>query len=174
MISKTFLHFYIIICNFQPNKVESYIKDANHFLKKLKDLGSLLKNATLRTIDVVAIYPNIPHEEGLASIRKHLDNRENKEVRTNTIVEPANIVLKNNCIQFLDKLFVQKRGAALGTKFAPSYSILFMADLEKLLLSDTDRKSYIWWRYINYIFLIWEHREKSLKLLLQRTAFIQQ
>ena len=33
------------------------------------------------TIDVVGLYPNIPHEEGLASSRKHI-NRENKEVTT--------------------------------------------------------------------------------------------
>ena len=57
-------------------KVELYIKDTNHFLKKLKELGSLPGNAILCTIDVVGLYPNIPHEEGLASIRKHLNNRE--------------------------------------------------------------------------------------------------
>ena len=28
----------------------------------------------------------IPHEEGLASIRKHLDNGENKKVTTDTLV----------------------------------------------------------------------------------------
>ena len=59
-------------------KVESYIKDTNHFLKKLKELGSLRKNSILCTIDVVGLYPNIPHEEGLVSIRKHLNNGENK------------------------------------------------------------------------------------------------
>ena len=126
-------------------KVESYIKDTNHFLKKLKELGSLPKNAILFTIDVVGLYPNIPHEEGLASIRKHLNNRENKEVTTDTLVELADIVLKNNYFQFLDKTFKQKRGTAIGTKFAPPYSILFIADLERLL-SDIDLKPYIWWR----------------------------
>ena len=125
-------------------KVESYIKDTNHFLKKLKELGSLPKNAILCTIDVVGLYPNIPHKEGLASIRKHLDNRENKEVTTDTLVELADIVLKNNYFQFLDKIFKQKRGTAIGTKFAPPYYILFMADLEKHLLSDIDLKPYIW------------------------------
>ena len=144
-------------------KVESYIKDTNHFLKKLKELGSLPKNAILCTIDAVGLYPNIPHKEGLASIRKHFDNRENKEVTIDTLVALADIVLKNNYFQFLDKTFKQKRGTAIGTKFAPPYSILFMADLEKRLLSDIDLKRYILWRYIDVIFLIWEHGEKSLK-----------
>ena len=96
-------------------KVESYIKDRIHFLKKLKELGSLPKNAILCTIDVVDLYPNIPHKEGLASITKHLDNRENKEVTTDTLVELADIVLKNNYFQFLDKTFKQKWGTAIGT-----------------------------------------------------------
>ena len=43
-----------------------------------------------------------------------------------------------------------------------------MADLEKRLLSDIDLKPYIWWRYIDDIFLIWEHSEESLKLFLEK------
>ena len=83
-------------------------------------------------VDVVGLYPNIPLEQGFASIRKHLDNRENKEVTTDTLVELVDIVLKNNYFQFLDKTFKQKRGTAIGTKFAPPpYSILLKADLEK-------------------------------------------
>ena len=119
-------------------KVESYIKDTNHFLKELQELGSLLKNPIVCTIHAVGLYPYIQHEEGLASIRKHLDNWENKEKTTDNLVELADIVLKNNYFQFLDKTFKQKRGTAIGTKFAPPYSILFMADLEKRLPSDID------------------------------------
>ena len=123
-------------------KVELYIKDTNHFLKKLKELGSLPKNAILSTIDIVGLYPSIPHEDDLASIRKHLNNRENKEVTIDTLVEFADIVSKNNYFQFLDKTFKQKRSNAIGTKFALPYSILFMADLESLI-SDIDLKPYI-------------------------------
>ena len=55
---------------------------------------------------------------------------------TDTLVELADIVLKNNYSQFLDKTFKQKRGTAIGIKFAPPYSILFMPNLEKRLLSE--------------------------------------
>ena len=105
--------------------------DTNHFVKKLQELGSLPKNTILFTINVVGLYLNIPHEEGLASIRKHLENREHKEVTTDTLVELTDIVLISNFFHFLDKTFKQKRGSAIGTKFAPPYSILFMVDLEK-------------------------------------------
>ena len=43
-----------------------------------------------------------------------------------------------------------------------------MTDLEKRFLSDIDLKPYIWWRYIDDIFLIWEHDEEFLKLFLEK------
>ena len=61
-------------------KVNSFIKDTNHFLRKIKSLGQLPEGAILCTIDVVGLYPNIPHEEGLTSLRKFLDARTEKKV----------------------------------------------------------------------------------------------
>ena len=42
-------------------KVKSYIKNTNYFLNKIKELGSLPDRAILCTMDVVDLYPNIPH-----------------------------------------------------------------------------------------------------------------
>ena len=52
---------------------------------------------------------------------------------------------------------------AIGTKFAPLYSILFMAELEEEILREVELKPYLWWRYIDDIFFIWEHEEEKLK-----------
>ena len=84
-------------------KVNSFIKDTNHFLRKIKSLGQLPEGAVLYTIDVVGLYPNIPHEEGLASLRKFLDRRTEKNVITETLVELAEIVLKSSIFQFNEK-----------------------------------------------------------------------
>ena len=48
-----------------------------------------------------------------------------------------------------------------------------MADLENRLLSHLDLKPYIWWRYIDNIFLIWEHGEEPLKLFLKKINVVQ-
>ena len=50
--------------------VKSYIKDTNEFLKKLCSLPKLPDGIILCTMDVVGLYPNIPHEEGLSALRK--------------------------------------------------------------------------------------------------------
>ena len=57
----------------------------------------------------------------------------------------------------------QKRGTAIGTKFAPPYAILYMAHLEEKLLKIFEKKPKIWWRYIDHIFFIWEQGEESLR-----------
>ena len=53
----------------------------------------------------------------------------------------------------------QKQGTGIGTKFAPPYGILFMAELEEKIIKESECKPYLWWRYIDDIFFLWEHGE---------------
>ena len=57
-------------------KLKSYINDTNDFLRKIASLSTLQDDIILRTIDVVVLYPNIPHDEGLIALRKSLESRE--------------------------------------------------------------------------------------------------
>ena len=61
------------------------------------------------------------------------------------------------------KTIKQKRATAIGTKFAPHYSILFMAELEEEILGKAEFKSYLWWRYIDDIFFLSEHGKEKLE-----------
>ena len=81
-------------------------------------------------VDVVGRYPNIPHEECLSALRKLLGNRKEKYISSDTLCDLGKVGLKNNIFKFGKKTLKQKRGTATGTKFAPPYSILFMAELE--------------------------------------------
>ena len=147
-------------------KVKSYLKDTNDFLRKLRDLPALPKDTLLCTIDVVGLYPNIPHSDGLDAIRKALDQRIDKNISTESLLDLAECVIKNNIFEHNNRFFKQKQGTAIGTKMAPPYAILFMADLEEKFLESSPLKPYVWWRYIDDIFLIWEHgKENLLKFL---------
>ena len=149
-------------------KVKSSIKATNHFLNKIRKLGSLPNGAIPCTIDVVDRYPNIPHGEGLASLCRFLETRDNKQISSDTLTELVEVVLKNNIFEFDEKTFKQKRGTAIGTKFAPPYAILFLANLEEKMLEGFEKKPMIWWRYIDDIFFIWEHGEESLKVFIEQ------
>ena len=51
----------------------SYVKDTVGFLKKIKRLGKTPESAILVTADVVGLYPNIPPDLGLQSLRKRIN-----------------------------------------------------------------------------------------------------
>ena len=133
-------------------QVKSFIKDTNDFLCKLQGIKNLPDNAILCTADVVGLYPNIPHDEGLAAVHKALERREDKSISSDTLLELTELVLKNNIFEHDGRFFKQKRGTAIGTKMAPSYAILFMDELEQRLLESAIDKPLVWWRYIDDVF----------------------
>ena len=52
---------------------KSYVKDTNHFLEKLKELGKVPPNAILVTADVVGLDPSIPQDAGLKAFHEKLE-----------------------------------------------------------------------------------------------------
>ena len=121
----------------------------------------------LCTIDGVGLYPNIPHNEGLIAIRNALDKREDKTISTESLMDLAECVLKNNIFEHNESFYKQLRGTAIGTKMAPPYAIIFMGDLEEKILEKSALKPLVWWRYIDDIFMLWQHGEENLKEFLK-------
>ena len=99
-------------------------------------------------MDVAGLYPNIPQGEVLASLRRFLETRDNKQISSDTLTELVEVALKNNIFEFDEKTSKQKRGMAIRTKFAPPYAIVFMAEFEEKLLENFEKKTMTWWRYI--------------------------
>ena len=48
---------------------KSYVRDTSDFLKKLKELGCVSQNELLVTVDLIGLYPSIPHLDGLEAIK---------------------------------------------------------------------------------------------------------
>ena len=119
-------------CGFYTENISSQvtnqiIKDTNHFLRKIRELVQLPEGTILFMINVVGLYPNIPHDEGLAFLKDFLESRVEKLVTTDTLIKLAELVFQNSIFEFSDKTYKQIRGTTTGTKFAPPYAVLFMA-----------------------------------------------
>ena len=108
----------------------------NDFLHKLADIDTLSEGAIMVSMDVVGLYPHIPHDEGLDAIRHSLNGRLNQEIPTSLIFDLAELVLKNN-FDFNANHYSQTLGTAIGTKMVPAYANLFMDRLERTLISET-------------------------------------
>ena len=94
-------------------------------------MDQLLEGAILSTSDVVGLYLNILHEEGLTSLRKLLDARMEKKLASETLLELSEFVLNNRIFHFKEKTLIELRATAIGTKFAPPHAIIFRTDLEE-------------------------------------------
>ena len=113
---------------------ESYIRQTEDFLAKLKAAGEFLRGAFLVTADAVRFYLSIPHIEGLDILKKQYENYPNKKVSTEDIVKMADFLFKNNLFEFNSKFYKETSGMSIGTKFAPPYACIFMDHSERKFL----------------------------------------
>ena len=137
------------------------------FLKN-SDLPDLPEESIICAIDVVGLYPSIPNEVDLRILRNVLEKRSNKNVSTNTLIELAELVLQNNYFEFDERYLKQIRGTAIGTKFTPPYTVIYMAAVEDNFQETLIKKPWLWWRYIDDISMIWQHGEDELKIFLDK------
>ena len=124
--------------------------------KNIRSLPNLPDDIISYAVDAVGLYPNIPQDEDLSALCK-----QEKDFITSTLVELAEVFLKNNIFTFKEKPLKQKRGTAIGTRFASPYSILLMTELEEEILSEIELKPYLWWKYIDYIFAFGNIEERN-------------
>lgn len=134
-------------------EIPSYIKDSKHFLQVLNGLGRLPEGAILVTADVVGLYPHIPHDEGLRALSKALIKSPNTSVPADDLVDLAELVLKNNNVTFNGKHYLQILGTAIGPRMAPSYTNIFMAQVDSDLFEGSLTRPYFWRRFIDDVFL---------------------
>ena len=95
-------------------------------------------------MDVVGLHLHIPHKEGLRSLKEILEkykdrvNFGEKHIPNQDLLDLAMLILENNYFEFDCKIYKQKLGNAIGTKFAPSFANIFMAQLEVKMIGECD------------------------------------
>ena len=136
-----------------PN-VPHILEDTRDFVNHIQDLSDLPESSILVSSDVVGLFPHIPHEEGIKTMAEYLETREDKTVSTKSLCDLASIVLKENYFELSSKIYHQKFGTAIGTKFALPYANLFMAGLEKCIFEKSGYHPHLWLRFLDNIFCI--------------------
>ena len=82
-----------------------------------------------------------------------------------SLITLLGLVLKKNNFQFNGINFLQVAGTAMGTKVAPSFAITYMGDFEDKHVYTYKLQSLLYLRYINDIFVVWQHGEEELENL---------
>ena len=147
--------------------VTSYVKDTTHFLNIIKEL-TITELCLLGTVDVTALYTNIPHEEGIQKIITFMKRHNAPDNEILLVQELLPHILKKNYFQFNNEEYLQTSGTAMGTRCAPNYAIIFMAELEEDFLHQQPKKPVIWKRFIDDIFLVWTHTNQELEVFMEK------
>ena len=155
--------------------LDSYVHDDMDFLKKIEDINNqniINSNTILCTMDVSALYTNIPHTDGTDACRHYLDTRPDRTTPTSFLCTLIQLILSLNNFVFNNNNFLQIQGTAMGTSMAPSYANLFMGHFETNFLQTCLQKPIVWLRYIDDIFLLWnEGKDKLLHFISAANIF---
>lgn len=85
-------------------------------------------NLTFITLDVKALYPNIPHELGLQAARDlMLSYTRWPSQLQDFILRSLEFILRHSAVQYENVVYRQTKGTAMGTNMAVSYANLFLA-----------------------------------------------
>ena len=138
----------------------SFLKDTTHFLDEIKKT-KIHPDALIATIDVDSLYTNIDNVTGIQSVAKAFDRYPDPKRPDKQILDLLKINLEYNDFEFNGKWYLQTWGTAMGKKFAPNYANLFLADWEREVLEKAPLKPKFYRRFLDDIFMIWEHSEES-------------
>ena len=97
------------------------------------EIDNLTGDEILLTLDVSALYTNIPNEEGTMAVLRTLRLARPGDTQPSnlSLVELLAQVLSLNNFQFDGQNYLQIGGTAMGTRVAPTYANIFMSDLEE-------------------------------------------
>ena len=123
----------------------------------------------LCTLDITSLYTNIPHNEGIESIKEMLAiyRPPGSKPHNSYIIELLELVLTNNHFEFNGNYYHQLSGTAMGTKLTPSYANLFIATFEDKYVYTYSQQPTLRKRFIDDIFLLWPHGKESLLTFIQ-------
>ena len=162
---------------------DSYLKDTPNFLNLINEANEntiFPDDTILVTMDVSALYTNIPHEEGLNCMEEALNEKNidqsSLKFHKGLVLRLLDILLHNNVFEFDSKLYKQITGAAMGSPPIPSYANIFMAGkIDKNILNIVDQMSKsenmtlkMFKRFLDDLFFIFSGQTKTLHKMLDK------
>jgi hypothetical protein len=129
-------------------------KYCHHFDSILTDSLSLLKTlettqfdmeSQLFTVDFKSLFTNIPCDHAVELMKEVAFMYQQECQNIHFIIELLEITLKFNAMEFMEEIFIQFFGIAMGTNIAPILANLYLAMLEKKLKEQTKNDSKMIW-----------------------------
>ena len=121
-------------------------------------------------MDVTSLYSNIPQKEGITTVCKAYEEfyKNHLPIPTKFLRRMLCLILKENSFQFNRRHYLQTHGTAMGTKMAVAFANIFMAKIEKGIVSKSIIKPLLSKRYIDDVFCLWDTNKDNIKEFVTR------
>ncbi|XP_078506382.1 uncharacterized protein LOC144764092 [Lissotriton helveticus] len=147
-------------------KYESFVRDTGDMITKVEGTAFDARNNILVTLDIEALYTNIPQCQALQSVssllQRYPDSRPDR-----FILQCLEVVLLNNFFDYDGALYKQVKGTSMGASCAPSIANAYMGEWELQHVYNEVAPFFenvrLWRRFIDDIFFIWHGTEEQLQ-----------
>ena len=107
------------------------------------------------------LHLSIRQNEGINSVAGTLKLSNHDEDFISEIKSCIYFILKNNIFTFNEQNHIQISSTSVGTKIAPKYVNIFMAEMEKSLCATSNKLPMRYFRFLDDIFIIWISGQES-------------
>ena len=150
-----------IIKNNRSFRSFSCIRDSFEFVKRIRTLKDS-NSHTMVSFDVDNLYTNVPVNEAIEITLDTLYKRENPPPIPFNRAQLKTLLEMSVChipFRFLDKVYIQTDGVAMGSPLGPILADLFMSKLEAKLNRFSKNKPILWLRYVDDIFCVFNNSQ---------------
>ena len=143
-----------------------HIANSKHFIEKLNAI-QICPTDTLVSFDVESLFTNVPVSEACSIIRQRLE--EDDALPERTAMSPEHIqdllltCLNSTSFQWRNSFYKQVEGAAMGSPLSPIVANIYMEEFETAALQTSTLCPKLWVRYVDDIFVVWQHSRTDLQ-----------
>ncbi len=125
------------------------VKDTKSFVVELESTPMQNQHGVFITADIASLYTNIDTEMGLHLVEEFLVLEQVPAERQRLIMDLLRFVMKNSYLTFLDLVYHQIDGTAMGTSVAPTYANIVVYMLERKVIHHFGDAIYLYRRFLD-------------------------
>ena len=108
------------------------VKNSIELVNNIKNLKKK-RGYILCSFDLQDMYTNIPVEEAIQCLKKHLEKSNSPQNEIQTCIEIAKTCMNQHFFQFRGKYYKQNSGLLIGCKLSPLLANIYMCNMEEKL-----------------------------------------
>ncbi len=135
------------------------LRDSSALLSEIRSLA-VSPDISMKTLDAQSLYTSIPLDNALNVMKQLTKGHPLQSI----LLEGLSIIFFNNYFTFKHRIFLQRRGVAMGTPVAPTVANLYLLFYEKTLLASSSlwtRNILLFRRFIDDLLIFWRGTQRE-------------